>query len=106
MFKFESNFDEFGETLEKLQKKAGSLDGQQMSLAELFDPPFMLAYTQFNTIDELFEAGGFRIESTEDLERLPEEELDRHVAAHTEFATWSDMFAAAGQEWAKRTLGL
>jgi hypothetical protein len=106
VFRLDSNLDDVRRKLEALQKRLGSLDGQQVSFGELFDPPFMFKYTQFRTLNEMFEAGGFHFSSQTEWDKLPKEELDRHVAAHTQFASWSQMQAAAAEEWTKRMLGL
>ncbi|CAN5301549.1 hypothetical protein BH23BAC3_BH23BAC3_18830 [soil metagenome] len=70
--------------LDKLQRKAKKLHGEHdLSFDELFNKSFMKRYTQQSTIDEFFEAGGFKFDNDEEFENLPEEKLDQHVQAST-----------------------
>ena len=93
--------------LRDLQRKAERLDGEHsVTLSELFPDEFMLRNTEFSTIDELFASSGFKIESEEDFESIPEDRLEIYISEHTRFKSWNEMKTAAANEWAKNQLGL
>jgi hypothetical protein len=98
------DFSELESMLLRLSRNISSLDGQEVPFSELFDAPFMLTHTPYNTFDEFLEAGEFRIESADDWSKISEEELNRHVATHSAFASWDEMKSVAGAEWVKRKL--
>ena len=50
-------------------------------------------------------AGGFKVESQEDFEAIPDTELDRHIAATTKFKNWKDMLNEATTQYAAKKLG-
>jgi hypothetical protein len=100
----EFDFSDLASALERLRKNLDALDGQEVPLGDLFDAPFMLAHTQYNSFEEFLQADGFLVESAEDWRQIAEQDLDQHVASHTAFASWEDMKAAAGAEWATRRL--
>jgi hypothetical protein len=91
--------------LERLQRRAQNLSGP-VPFEELFPPEFMRRYTQFKSIDEMFGAFGTPIESTEDVERIPDAEWDVYVTARTRFKSWKEMQSKAGEEYAERRLGI
>ena len=66
----------------------------------------MRKYTSFSTLDELFAAGGFKVESQEDFEAIPEDEFDKHIASSTKFKNWEDMLGEATSQYAVQKLGL
>lgn len=73
---------------------------------ELFNVKFMTMHTEFVTIDDMFDATGFKIESDEDFDNIPENELDKFICAHTQFSSWKEMLGKAGEEYMLRELGL
>lgn len=100
-------FEDFVRPLRDLQRRAEELDGEhQFSFPELFPDEFMLRNTEFPTIDALFAASGFKVESSEDLAAIPDAPWDAFVASRTRFASWDEMKNAAAGEWARRRLGL
>lgn len=97
---------EFQKKLEKLERKAETLHGEhEIPFSELFNSYFMQRYTNFSTMEELIEAGGFKVESAEDFKTLPDQEWDAHIAKATRFANCQEMMEKAGAEWAKKQLG-
>lgn len=98
---------EFQKKLEDLERKAEVLNGEhKVPFSELFNSYFMQRYTNFSTMEELIEAGGFKIESAEDFNAIPDQEWDIYIAQTTKFPNWQEMMEKAGTEWAKRQLGL
>ena len=71
--------DKLEKQLKQMQKGAKELSRtKQVSFSELFTTSFMKKYTSFSSMDELLNAGGFKVESQEDFEAIPDTELDRH----------------------------
>jgi len=104
LIKFDG-FDKLSKKLDELKESAESIQGTQVPLGELLTPGFFAKHTRFLSDDELFEASGFSVQSTEDFEKIPNEEWDNFIQQNTPFATWSDMLSAAGAEWAQKKLG-
>lgn len=100
-------FEEAFRKLRDVQRKAEQLDGEHsVSFAELFQDEFMLRNTDFPSVHAMFEASGFRVDTTEDFAAIPEEEWDEFVRERTRFSSWDEMKGAAVQEWAKRRMEL
>lgn len=93
--------------LRDLQQKAEQLDGHHsVPLHELFPDEFMLHNTEFASIDELFEASGFKVETEEDFAYIQDDEWNVFISERTRFASWDEMKDAAALEWAKQRLEL
>jgi hypothetical protein len=100
-------FDGLERELRDLERTARALDGShEISFNELFHPAFMAHNTQFRDIDAMLDASPFTVKTSEDFERILDDEWDRYVAAHTRFANWEEMQGAAVDEWAAKKLGL
>lgn len=98
---------EFRKKLEDLERKADALHGKhEIPFTELFTASFMKRYTDYATMEALIEAGGFKVETTENFKAIPDGEWDEHVAKATRFTNWQEMMEQAGAEWAKRQLGI
>lgn len=92
--------DKLEKELGKLQKRAEKLDGEhQVKLEDLFPPEFMRAHTQHPTMEAMFEASAFNPQSQEDLEAIPQAELDTFVAETTDFNSWDEMMGRAAEEY-------
>lgn len=99
--------DELSKKLDKLAKNAEELDGtHNVSLTDVLTSGFISEHTRFANLDELFEAGGFKFNTQEEFEAIPEDELDRFIQSESSFDSWQDMLGAAGQTWAAKKLGL
>ena len=93
--------------LRDLQRKAELLDGEHsVPMTELFPDEFILRNSEFTSIDELFEASGFNVETEEDFASIPDDEWDMFISERTRFSSWDEMKNAAAVEWAKRRLEL
>ncbi|MCM3396779.1 hypothetical protein M3638_02860 [Oceanobacillus profundus] len=105
--KFEMNgFDELGKKLNQMQRAAKEMEkGEEVSFDVLFNQSFMLKHTQFNSFDELLEAGNFVVNSPEDFEAIPDDEFDKHIAKTTQFDNWEDMKTTAATDYAAKKLG-
>jgi len=102
-----TGLDDFQERLDDLQRKAEALNGEhQVPFSELFNSDFMHQHTDFESIEALIEAGGFKVETMDDFKAIPDQEWDEHIAQTTMFANWQEMVNEAGAEWAKKQLGI
>lgn len=93
--------------LEDLARRAEQLDGQHnIPIAELLTPPFLSNCSRFQSIEEMFEASGFKIESMEDFKAIPDREWDAFIAANTSYADWQTLLTSAVRTWTAKRLGL
>jgi hypothetical protein len=93
--------------LEDLARRARQLDGQHnVPIAELLTPQFLSSCCRFQSIEEMFEASGFKINSAEDFKSIPDREWDTFIAANTSFADWQTLLSGAVKAWTARRLGL
>ena len=98
-------FEEMEDELARLQEQLESFDGShELSMSELFTKDFMTTYTDFDSIQELFEASPWTVESQENFEQIPVDEFDEFVDEYTGFNSWEVMLSAAGREWVTRQL--
>jgi hypothetical protein len=101
-----SGFDEVRRTLDDLRHRAGAISGEhEIPLSELFPPDFMASHTEFDSLEGMFSASGFRVQTAEDFKKIPGDQWDTFVRNHTEFADWREMLRAGSGEWAERQLG-
>ena len=106
MIKIEG-LEEMQRKLQELQHRVEAVAGEhEVSLKELFPDEFMLLNTDFDSIDAMFDASGFTVNSRADFEAIPDEAWNAFVAKRTRFATWKEMTAAAAQEYLSRKLEL
>lgn len=87
-------FDNF-EVESNRHQKVANKEEDLILFTDLFTPEFMQQYTQFESIEELLLSGGFEINSEEDYEAIPDENIDAHVAKTTKFDTWKEMLTNA-----------
>lgn len=108
MFTFEmSGFDEIERKLQQLADDAEAMAGEHsIPLTELCPPAFMAEHTDFATIEEMFEASGFTVETSEDFAAIPDSEWDTFIASRTRFADWRTMQEKAAADWFSRGIGL
>lgn len=64
----------------------------------------MRRYTQHATIDEFFDAGGFEFDTEEEVENIPEQQLNVQVQATTHFSSWQEMLNKAGDGWQRNLI--
>jgi hypothetical protein len=88
--------------LDKLRKRLKEASKpESVSLTELMPDSFIKAYTEYETLQAMFDAGG-----VESADYLQTDEWNEFVAAHTQFTDWSDMLKKAGALRLKNKLGL
>lgn len=92
--------------LRDLRRKAEALEGEHtIPLGEFFPADFLRQYTDFESLEDMFQASGFVVESREDFKKIPEDQWDQFIRSRTQFSSWREMQDAAGVEWTKRKLG-
>jgi uncharacterized protein YcnI len=91
----------FDELLTELQgQKTIEEDPTHISLDKLFNESFMSKHSSFKSFGEFLEKGNFQVETKEDINNIPDELFDRHVARETDFADWKSMLDTATMEYA------
>lgn len=78
----------------------------EVSFGELFHPEFMRRHSRHSSIQELFDASGFKVETKEDLAAIPDTDWDRHIRSSTNFPNWESMKKTARTEWLKKRVGI
>lgn len=97
--------DDLQKELFKIQKNIKEVSNKKtLSLSELFTTSFMSKYTNFSTFDNFLKAGNFTVNSQEDFEAIPDEEMDIHVGTLTSFSSWEDMLEKATEEYLVKKL--
>lgn len=92
--------------LDRIAQNARELDGtNEVPLSELFNPKFMRKYTDFESIDEMFEQSEWTVESEQDLEAIPDRQFDMYVREHTQFSDSDEMMDVAAEEWIASEMG-
>lgn len=99
--------DDLQNELEELADSARRLDGaNEVSLTEMFPPPFVRHHSRFTNVEELFEASPWTVTTVEDFAAIPDNEWDEFIAEHTSFDDWATMKGVAAEEWVAREMGL
>jgi len=87
---------EFDELLKELQgKKSAEEEQKEASLEALFNDAFMIEHTRCDSFGAFLAKGNFQVSTREDIDNLPEELFDRHVARETDFSSWTSMLNTA-----------
>ncbi|CAM4521671.1 hypothetical protein FHS16_006331 [Paenibacillus endophyticus] len=90
----------FEDLLKELQgQKDVQEDPSHVSLETLFHDSFMRKHTRSNSFAEFLEKGNFKVQTREDIQDIPDEFFDRHVARDTDFANWQKMLDTATAEY-------
>lgn len=84
-------FDQFQKKIDEIKDKLDSVEGtHSVSFPELFNEQFMQKYTTHHSIDAMFTASGFEIDSKEDFEKIPDDAWEKFVTSTTSFSSWLD----------------
>lgn len=106
MANFEFNgLDKMISRIEKIGKDAEELNGKKIKMNELFTPEFMNKNTSFSSLNEMFEAGNFNVESWDDFKNIPEDEIDKHISQNSVFQSWEEMQKTATSQYVAKKLG-
>jgi curved DNA-binding protein CbpA len=94
---------EFREGLEEAHRTDSTKEEERtITSNDLFSPDFMKSYTDFDSIDDLFDASGYTIKTNEDIEAVPQEQWDAFIYKHTKFTSWHQMKEFAFDEYCYR----
>ncbi len=66
-----------------------------ISFNMLFSDKFMRKYTNFNSYKDMVNKSGYKLETIEDFEKIPDIELDLFVKENFSFNSWEDMIQEA-----------
>jgi hypothetical protein len=98
------SFDDSG--FRELERKLRNLESRNsVSFAELFTPSFMSRHSRLASFEQLIEAGGFKVETKQDLLDIPGSEWEQVVKKETSFNSWQEMQETAANEWLQRQFG-
>ncbi|MBP1153927.1 MULTISPECIES: hypothetical protein [unclassified Paenibacillus] len=90
----------FDELLKELQgQKTIQEDPNHISLDKLFNESFMSKHSSFKSFGEFLEKGNFQADTHEEINNIPDELFDRHVARETDFTDWKSMLDTATKEY-------
>lgn len=91
--------------LEKLQNNLKELGNKtEIKMTELMSPSFISDCSEFDSIESLFEASGFTVESPADFAAIPDEEWEEFIVINTSFNSWNEMRQKAMLKYAKQHL--
>lgn len=91
MIQFKDNSDAF-------LAAARELSGEHtVAVSDLYDG-FIKNNTPYSSLRDLLEAGGFKAETPEDIEAIPDAAIDAHIAKNTRFGSWRELQQALLQE--------
>jgi len=86
----------FDELLKELQGQKSEEEAQkEASLEALFNDAFMNEHSRCESFEAFLAKGNFQVSTREDIDNLPEELFDRHVARETDFPNWTSMLNTA-----------
>ena len=99
--------DEFQRKLEDLKRKAEEVEGgHSVPISELLTPEFLGSCSSFSSVEELFDASGFKVETPEDFAAIPDSDWEWFIQQNTSYISWSEMLQDASQAWTVKKLGL
>lgn len=94
--------DKLQNKLKKASKQLKEMEGtKKVLLTDLLNENFLRKYTDFNTLDELFNK--FSITSNEDIENNIEQ-LDNEVKANSNFSSWQERLESATHYYFEKQL--
>ena len=100
-------FDELQRKLQGMADNLREIEGtNEVPMSEVLTPEFLSACSRFASLEEMFAASGFKVDSPEDFKAIPDDEWDAFIRQHTKFDTWQEMLGEAGSVWAKNRIGL
>lgn len=100
-------FDELQRKLQNMADNLREIEGtNEVPMSEVITPEFLSSCSRFASLEELFAASGFKVDSSEDFKAIPDDEWDAFIRQHTNFETWQEMLGEASAVWAKNRIGL
>ena len=97
--------EDIQKNLDKLQKKAESLDGtNEIPIGELCTVDFMKRYTEFQSIEEMMSAGGIDFKSEKEYQLETDKAWNTFVSKNSDFSNWESMLEEAASQWVSKKL--
>ncbi|WP_454121903.1 hypothetical protein [Kosakonia sp. Marseille-Q7440] len=81
-----TDLDKFFENAESLHNTT-----REITLEQMLNSAFLAKCSRFHSLEELFEASGFKIETVEDFQAIPEEEWEAFITQNTTYSSWEEM---------------
>jgi hypothetical protein len=101
-----TGLDEVKKELDDLAKNAEALSGKHnIPIKELLSPEFVSKHTKFATVEDMFNASGFKIENQEDFSAIPDDKWDDFIHSTSSFENWKAMLDQAAKDWTVKKLG-
>ena len=91
----------FAKIIDKVKKLSGN---SEIRFKDLFNNNFIINYTKFESINQMFQESDFEIRSEEDFNNIAENKLDEYVKETTNFSNWEEMIEKAVEEWVQKEL--
>ena len=102
-----TGLEEVKKKLDDLSRNVKALSGKHnISIKELLSPDFVSKHTKFSTVEDMFNASGFKIESQEDFSAIPDDKWDEFIHSISSFENWKAMLDQAVKDWTVKKLGL
>lgn len=96
-----NNFQQLEEMAETARRK----HGLRISIEELMTSEFISRCSSHNSIDSLFAASPYKLDSLADFNAIPDAEWDAFISSQTSYGDWEEMQKAAWLEWTCRQQG-
>ena len=91
--------------LEKLKKNLAEMSGtSQVKLVDLMSPQFISGCSKFSSLEELFIASSFQVETMEDFAAIPDDKWDAFIKENTTHENWLEMQKAAHIHYTRQAL--
>jgi hypothetical protein len=91
--------------LKDLGRRVQELEGtHEVPMKEVFSSDFMSKYTDFSSFNEMLDASGFKVQTSEDFAAIPDDQWDAFVSARTRFENWKEMREEGAREYIARRL--
>ena len=102
------DFNGVDELIEDLNSAVDKVDElseiDEIPLEELFTVEFMNAHSDFGNFFEMLSSFGYDINSQEDFDSIPEEELNMKISESTDFESFQDMLDEASSDYIQKHL--
>nr|WP_315248264.1 hypothetical protein [uncultured Duganella sp.] len=93
------------DNLDRVIKNVKQMKGpQNVSLPDLMPARFVAACSEFSSLQALFDASPFKIDSAADFAAIPDADWDAYIAEKTSYPSWEAMQRAAIGEFARAKL--
>lgn len=91
--------------LDKLKKNLNELGNtSKVAFVDLLSADFLSSCSSFSSFEEFMNATGFKVESSEDFDAIPQNDMDQFVSKNTTYSNWTELLQAAAGEYAKKQL--